>query len=193
VSRDRQQVHAERHGVNRQVADGLARVGVEKDPRLPAQSRRLGDRLDRPDLVVGVLDRREQRARAPDFGGEGVQVERPVGITGTSTDSKPSVSSVYSTPPTEGCSTVVVITPRAELADRPDPAPDRQCDRFGPPLVKTISSGCEPSAPAIVARASSRSRRAAMPSPWVRNGSANSSSAASSAARARSSRGLADV
>ena len=133
VSRDRQQVDVECHRVDRQVTDGLAGVRVEQHARLAAQPGALGDRLDRsrPRGSRGA----RTRGACPGGGSPPANASRsiePLPSTSTSTDSNPSVSSVWSTPPTAGCSIVVVTIAGAELADRSDAAPDRERHRFGP-------------------------------------------------------------
>ena len=64
VAGQREQVHAERGNVHRQLADGLHRVGMAARP---GRVRQLGDlrhRLDHPGLVVHHLDRDERHVGA---------------------------------------------------------------------------------------------------------------------------------
>ena len=78
VRRERQQIHAKRAHVDRDLSHRLHRVGVEEGAVLVRDRREVGDRLDRADLVVGVhhrddgglaRDRRGQRRRGDDAGG----------------------------------------------------------------------------------------------------------------------------
>ena len=63
VSGDRQQVDAEPVHVGGNLAGRLRRVGVEEHAVLAGDARALFDRLDRANLVVGVHDADEDRAR----------------------------------------------------------------------------------------------------------------------------------
>ena len=57
MRRERQQVHAERAGVHRDLGHGLHRVGVEERSPGVRDAREFGDRLNGSDLVVRVHDR----------------------------------------------------------------------------------------------------------------------------------------
>ena len=78
VAGDRKQVGAESGRVDGQTARGLTRVGVEQDVPGVGEVRRLRHRLDRSDLVVGVLHRRDGRPGGADLGGEPVHVHAAV-------------------------------------------------------------------------------------------------------------------
>ena len=58
-----EQVDVHRFDVDRDVADGLNRVGMEKDLLFAADSAQFGDRLNRADFVVGHHDGNERRLR----------------------------------------------------------------------------------------------------------------------------------
>ena len=63
VAGDREQIDAELVHAGRNLADRLGGVGMEEDPVLAGDARALLDRLDGADLVVGVHDADEDRAR----------------------------------------------------------------------------------------------------------------------------------
>jgi hypothetical protein len=63
VAGDGEEIDAELGHVGRNLADGLGRVGVKQDAALARDARALCDRFDGADLVVGVHDGDEDRAR----------------------------------------------------------------------------------------------------------------------------------
>ena len=131
VGRQRHQVRSDPRHVDREATDGLARVGVEQHLRLPTQPRRLADRLHRPDLMVRVLQRGEQRAGATDLGREPVEVDLARGVDGDADHLEP--VGLERVPHAEHGWVLDVADhdPRAELTDRPHPTPDRERHRFG--------------------------------------------------------------
>jgi len=60
VDRERPEVHAELLDVDRDLAGGLDRVGVEEGAAGVREGGELLQRLDRPDLVVRELDRDDE-------------------------------------------------------------------------------------------------------------------------------------
>ena len=56
VGRGAQEIDVELIRRKREMAEGLDGVGMETDAPLAGEPADLGDRLDRPDLVVGVHD-----------------------------------------------------------------------------------------------------------------------------------------
>ena len=64
---NRQKIDAELIYVGRNLADGLGGIGVKQDAVLMGDSGAILDRLDRADLVVGMHDADEDRARRDRF------------------------------------------------------------------------------------------------------------------------------
>ena len=133
VPRDRKQVDLEGHRVHRQVADRLAGIRVEQHARLTAQPSALCDRLDRSHLVVRVVHGREERARAADLRGERVEVDRAVAVHPDEHGLEPVGLERMEHAAHRGVFDRRRDDPGAELADRPDAAPDRERHRLGAP------------------------------------------------------------
>src|SRR3990170_5612675 len=64
VGPDRQEIYRELAQVQRQLAGGLNRVGMKRDLPFSAQGAQLGNRIDRPYLIVGE-DHRDDRRVLP--------------------------------------------------------------------------------------------------------------------------------
>ena len=131
VPRQREQVDVERLHVDRQPAHGLAGVGVEADPGLTAEARGLADLLHRPDLVVRVLDAREEGRGGAHLRGEAIEVDAPVDVGRDDHDLEPVALEDVADAAHGRVLDRGHDDPRPELALRADPAPDRERHRLG--------------------------------------------------------------
>ena len=178
VGREREQVDLERLDVHREPADRLAGVGVEPDVRLARQAGGLGDLLQRAELVVRVLDAREQRAGRADLGGVPVHVDASVGVDRHHHDLEPVALEHVAHAADRGMLRRADHDAGAQLADRAHAAPDRERDRLGAAGREHELVRLRVDRPATtLARVVDDAVAPARPGPWMFSGSPNESRA----------------
>ena len=104
---------------------------MEPDVRLPSQAGGLGHLLERSQLVVRVLDAREQRAGRADLGGVAIHVQATVGVHGDHHHLEAVALEHVAHAPDGGMLRGTDHDARAQLADGAHAAPDRERDRLG--------------------------------------------------------------
>ena len=126
-----EEVRAQRRHVDRQPAHRLARVRVEAHAGFPGEPGRLGHLLQRSELVVGVLQARQERAGAADLNREAVEVRPPRPVRRDHRDLEPIGVEHAADPPHGGVFDGAHDDPVAQLAPRSCGSPDREGDRLG--------------------------------------------------------------
>lgn len=189
-------VQTARREVDRDLTDGLDRVGVHRDAVRTRELDDLLDGLQRPDLVVGPHDgdQRDLLGVLGDLGTQRGEVHAALAVDGQQDDLGARVLGH----PERGVEHRVVLdrrdddppTARVGRAAAPEQALDREVVRLGAPAVNTTSLGRAPSAAAIDSRASSTVRRAARPAACSDDGLPVRDSSSTRASRAATDSGV---
>ena len=153
--------------VDRNLADRLHGVGVERHPGVGRDRGQLGDRLYGADLVVRPLDADHGdvgAVRGRGARGSGRRRSRPAASTGSQVDDR---ALVGAEPVDRVQDRVVLDCATRPPGRRPDARPEdplvARLSLSVPPLVKITSDGRAPSTAAMRSRDSSTSRRAVRP------------------------------